>query len=113
MRFMRMEQRKDHFLMRTRILAGAALAAAILASSPLRAEPSASDIPPNAPAKGQSIEPGKVGPGSENNAQISPTSPSVPIDKQPPPDIAPSAGSGSSTGEQGSGPEGTSPPYHP
>lgn len=102
--------------MRTRILPGAALAAAILVNSPVRAEPSASDIPRNSPAaKGQSIEPGKVGPGSENNSQISPTSPSVPIDKQQPPEISsPSkSGSGSSTGEQGSGPEGTSPPYNP
>ena len=101
--------------MRTRIPTGAALVAAILANSPVRAEPSASDMPPNAPARGQSIEPGKVGPGSENNSQVSPTSPSIPVDKQPPPEInLPSkSGSGSGTGEQGSGPQGTSPPYNP
>lgn len=101
--------------MRVRILAGAALAAAILASSPVVAEPAANDIPANAPGGGKSIEPGKVGPGSEKNAEISPTSPAVPVEKQPPPEISLPAdsGSGSSSGEQGNGPEGTAPPHDP
>lgn len=101
--------------MRVRILTGAALAAAILVNSAALAQPSPNDIPPNAPGGGKSIEPGKVGPGSEKNSQISPTSPDVPVEKQPPPEIslpADSAG-GASSGEQGSGPEGTAPPYNP
>ncbi|MGO4682452.1 hypothetical protein [Hyphomicrobium sp. 2TAF46] len=101
--------------MRVRILAGVALAAAILVNSPVVAEPSAIDIPANAPGGGKSIEPGKVGPGSEKNAEISPTSPAVPVEKQPPPEISLPAdsGSGSSSGEQGNGPEGTAPPHDP
>lgn len=40
------------------------------------------------PAKdAEHIEPGKVGPGSEKNSQVSPTSPDIPAHKQPPPDI--------------------------
>ncbi|WP_156150632.1 hypothetical protein [Hyphomicrobium sp. 99] len=101
--------------MRVRILAGAALAAAILVNSPLFAEQSVNDIPANAPGGGKSIEPGKVGPGSEKNSQISPTSPAVPVEKQPPPEISLPADSsaGSSSGEQGNGPEGTAPPHDP
>jgi hypothetical protein len=103
---------EDDFPMRMRAFTGVALAATLLANSPVLA---AGDIPPNAPGGGQSIEPGKVGPGSEKNSQVSPTSPSIPIDKQPPPEISAPAnsGSGSSTGEKGTGPEGTSPPYNP
>lgn len=33
------------------------------------------------------VEPGKVGPGSEKNSQVSPTSPDIPAHKQPPPEI--------------------------
>ncbi|MBS0269329.1 MAG: hypothetical protein JSS54_10140 [Proteobacteria bacterium] len=101
--------------MRVIILAGAALAAAILVNSPVVADPAVNDIPANAPGGGKSIEPGKVGPGSEKNAEISPTSPAVPVEKQPPPEISlPAAsGSGSSSGEQGNGPEGTAPPHDP
>lgn len=114
MRFTRVEQRKG-FLMRMRILTGTALVTAALLNLPLRAEPSAKDTPANAPGGGQSIEPGKVGPGSEKNAEISPTSPAVPVEKQPPPEISLPAdsGGGSSSGEQGSGPEGTAPPHNP
>lgn len=115
MRFQRMEQWKDHVLMRVRFLTGTALVAAIVLNSPLRAEPSANNVPANAPGGAQSIEPGKVGPGSEKNAEISPTSPDVPIEKQPPPEISLPAdsGGGASSGEQGSGPEGTAPPHDP
>jgi len=96
--------------MRVRILHCAALVAAVLLNSPLRAETSA-----NALSDRQSIEPGKVGPGSEKNAEISPSSPAVPVEKQPPPEISLPAdsGGGSSSGEQGSGPEGTAPPHDP
>jgi len=67
------------------------------------------------PGAAQSVEPGKVGPGSENNATVSPTSPDVPISKQPPPEInlPANSSSGASTGEKGSGPEGTTPPHNP
>jgi len=101
--------------MRVRILAGAALVAAIIFSPPLAAEPSANEIPPNAPGGSKSIEPGKVGPGSEKNSEVSPTSPAVPVEKQPPPEInlPADSGSGSSSGEQGNGPEGTAPPHDP
>ncbi|MET1046532.1 MAG: hypothetical protein ABWX70_07495 [Hyphomicrobium sp.] len=101
--------------MRTRLLsAAAATAAAVIALSTAAYAESASDIPAQAPGGAQSIEPGKVGPGSEKNSQVSPTSPGIPISKQPPPEIsAPAGTSGSSTGEKGSGPEGTTPPHNP
>lgn len=98
--------------MRMKLLPAAAVAAAALANaSPTFAESPA--IPPAGSNAAKSFEPGKVGPGSENNAVISPTSPSVPISKQPPPDIPANASGGSSTGEQGSGPAGTTGPYNP
>ncbi len=98
--------------MRTRLLtAGALVAAAFLASNSAHA--ASNDVPAHAPGGGQSIEPGKVGPGSEKNSQMAPTSPSIPIEKQPPPEISLPANSGSSSGEKGTGPEGTSPPYNP
>lgn len=53
------------------------------------------------PAAG-TINPGAVGPGSENNAYVSPTSPDVPMNSQPPGDIPASSGSSSgSTGTSG------------
>lgn len=55
-----------------------------------RAEPSGGDAQQitQTPAKdAEHVEPGKVGPGSENNSQVSPTSPDIPAHKQPPPDI--------------------------
>ncbi len=98
--------------MRTKLLTAAALAAAALTTSlPVRANSSAT--PPSPSGAARTVEPGNVGPGSENNAVVSPTSPSVPINKQPPPEIPANAGAGSSTGEQGSGPEGTTGPYNP
>ncbi len=100
--------------MRTRLLTAAALAAAALANS-LPAYAESPVTPPAGSNAARSFEPGKVGPGSENNAVVSPTSPSVPINKQPPAEInLPSnSSSGSSTGEQGSGPAGTTGPYNP
>ncbi|MFT3732869.1 MAG: hypothetical protein QM780_15850 [Hyphomicrobium sp.] len=93
-----------------RLIAAAAAAAIIAASMPAHAD---SAVSPADRAK--TIEPGKVGPGSENNAVVSPTSPSVPINKQPPPEISLPAdsGAGGSTGEKGSGPEATTPPHNP
>jgi hypothetical protein len=108
-----MEQRKDFLPMRTKLFTAVALAATVIAGSLPSYAVAASDVSPHTPAGAQSIEPGKVGPGSENNSQISPTSPSIPIDKQPPPEISAPANSGASTGEKGSGPEGTAPPYNP
>jgi hypothetical protein len=52
-------------------------------------------------AKGtEDIRPGSVGPGSEKNSEVSPTSPSVPTHSQPPPEI-PAGASGSSAGSSG------------
>ncbi len=99
--------------MRTKSLMAAAVTAAALVNAlPACADPSAIG---REPGDEQGIEPGKVGPGSEKNSQVSPTAPSVPIDKQPPAEInlPANAGSGGSSGEKGSGPEGTSPPHNP
>lgn len=55
-----------------------------------RAEPSGGDAQQTTqtPAKdAEHVEPGKVGPGSEKNSQVSPTSPDIPAHAQPPPDI--------------------------
>lgn len=96
--------------MSSKSLMAAALAAAMFGSCLPAFADATSNSAPNA---AKTIEPGKVGPGSENNAVVSPTSPDVPISKQPPPEIPPNAGSGSSTGEKGSGPEATTPPHNP
>jgi hypothetical protein len=59
------------------------------------------------PAAG--VTPGAVGPGSENNATVSPTSPTIPMNSQPPGDIP--ASSGASSGTSGtSGPHDPTPP---
>lgn len=62
------------------------------------------------------VEPGKVGPGSEKNSQVSPTSPDIPAHKQPPPEInlpadpgQPQRGARESHDLQGS-PDGTTQP---
>jgi hypothetical protein len=107
-----MEQRKGSFPMRTNLLTAAALAAAALMTL-VSANAQSPATPPTGSNAAKSFEPGKVGPGSENNAVISPTSPSIPINKQPPPEIPPNASSGNSTGEHGSGPEATTGPYNP
>jgi hypothetical protein len=99
--------------MRSQLLMAAALGLAALAhSSPTYADPAATG---HAPGDAHGIEPGSVGPGSENSSRVSPTSPSVPANKQPPAGInVPSnAGTGVSSGEKGSGPEGTAPPHNP
>jgi hypothetical protein len=98
--------------MSTKTLVAAMLGAAALSTSmPALANPAAGHGPTDA----QGIEPGNVGPGSEKNSQVSPTSPAIPIDKQPPPEISlpANSSSGSSAGDKGSGPEGTSPPHNP
>jgi hypothetical protein len=104
-----MKQRKDIPMTSKLLMTAAITAAAFMPALPAFAADASS------PSAAQSIEPGKVGPGSENNAVVSPTSPSVPISKQPPPDInlPANAGSGTSTGEKGSGPEATTPPHNP
>ncbi|HML29333.1 MAG TPA: hypothetical protein PKE16_10930 [Hyphomicrobium sp.] len=98
--------------MSTKLLMAAAVCAAVFANSPAVCAGAAKD---GSPSAAKTIEPGKVGPGSENNAVVSPTSPDVPINKQPPPEINQPANpnSGSSTGEKGSGPEATTPPHNP
>jgi hypothetical protein len=50
------------------------------------------------------VRPGAVGPGSEKNSQVSPTSPSVPMKAQPPPEIPAGQGStGAGSGANGTG----------
>ena len=57
----------------------------------------------------RAVRPGNVGPNSDLNSQVSPTSPNIPTTAQPPPEIAPGNGStGANTGESGS-----SGPYNP
>ncbi len=63
------------------------------------------------------VEPGKVGPGSEKNSQVSPTSPDIPAHKQPPPEInlpagteQPKSGGRESHDSQGSPGATTQPP---
>lgn len=66
------------------------------------------------------VEPGKVGPGSEKNSQVSPTSPDIPAHKQPPPEInlpadteQPKSGARESHDSQGSAGATTQPPAPP
>ena len=71
--------------------------------------------PPDSSKSGTSgadVRPGNVGPGSEKNSQVSPTSPTIPMDAQPPGDIPANAGSsGASSGESGApGPYNPTPP---
>ena len=76
---------------------------AALLAAPLLAQ-TATNPTPNNPARGakgtEDIRPGSVGPGSEKNSEVSPTSPSIPTHSQPPPEI-PAGASVSSTGEIG------------
>lgn len=59
-----------------------------------------SNPPTNDPgAPGVTAKPGKVGPGSENNAKVSPTSPSM--TSPPPPDLPAGSSSGASSGSSG------------
>jgi hypothetical protein len=77
---------------------------AVLFAAPLLAQTVPGDAVPNNAERGakdgQDIRPGSVGPGSEKNSQVSPTSPSVPTHAQPPPEI-PAGASGSSMGSSG------------
>ena len=92
--------------MRKFLLAGAS--AALLAASTVvvQSDPSGA-VRENADSSSGNaghVEPGKVGPGSERNSQVSPTSPDIPAHAQPPPDInlpADSGSSGSGSGEHG------------
>jgi hypothetical protein len=90
--------------MRSPLVAGAAFAA-LFAVSSIVAQ-SLGGSPPNSSKSGTSgadVRPGSVGPGSEKNSQVSPTSPTIPMDAQPPGDIPANSGSsGASTGESGS-----------
>jgi len=76
--------------MREFLLASACAALIVASIGFVSAEPSGGRDPQPAktPAQdAQHVEPGKVGPGSEKNSQVSPTSPDIPAHKQPPPDI--------------------------
>jgi hypothetical protein len=77
---------------------------AALFAAPLLAQTTPGDGTPDNATRGakgtEDIRPGSVGPGSEKNSQVSPTSPSVPTHSQPPPEI-PAGATGSSAGESG------------
>jgi hypothetical protein len=86
------------------------VAIALIASfavGPAFAQTAPTDVTTDRGAKGaDSITPGAVGPGSENNAHVSPTSPTIPMHSQPPGDIPASSGAGSGT-------SGTAGPHDP
>ncbi|MBA2126322.1 hypothetical protein DLM45_08805 [Hyphomicrobium methylovorum] len=88
-----------------------ALAVLCIAFGPAIAEPAADKAPENPPQSGvkgaHEVEPGKTGPGSEKNSQVSPTSPDIPTKAQPPPEInlSPGDASGSATPGSPSKPE--------
>ena len=64
---------------------------------------------PKAGSLAAGVTPGAVGLGSENNAHVSPTSPTIPMNSQPPGDIP--ASSGASSGTSGTaGPHDPTPP---
>lgn len=65
--------------MREVLLAGLCAAFITAPICAARGEPTGAD--------GQQLRPGNVGPGSEKNSQVSPTSPEIPTHAQPPPDI--------------------------
>ncbi len=73
-------------------------AAALFAASQVSAQsphPSANETT----APGVTAKPGKVGPGSENNARVSPTSPAM--TSPTPPDLPPGSSAGASSGSSG------------
>jgi len=95
----------------------ASASAVLFAASTMVAYSEPSDVAPKnrePSVKGsEQIEPGKVGPGSEKNSRVSPTSADIPTHAQPPPDInlpAESGSSGSGAGEQGRSNTNNSPP---
>lgn len=89
--------------MRTLLLACAS--AALIAASIVAAQSDPGNAAPQNAAPGvkdaEHVEPGKVGPGSEKNSQVSPTSPDIPAHAQPPPDINLPPDSGSSSNGPG------------
>jgi hypothetical protein len=92
--------------------------AALFAVAPALAQAAPGDATPENPDRGakgmQNIEPGKIGPGSEKNSTVSPTSPTVPMNAQPPAEIpSNSSASGSSSGEQGKPAPSNSAPSNP
>jgi hypothetical protein len=87
--------------MKTRVIGSAAVLVftATLASAQA---PQTGRVTPEYPKSGSQTDqasPGATGPGSEKNATTSPTSPELPVDKQPPPEISPNSGAG--TGSSG------------
>ena len=92
-----------------KIIAATALMT-LFAAGPAFAQTVPTDEKPDRGTKGaDSITPGAVGPGSENNATVSPTSPTIPMHSQPPGDIP--ASSGASSGTSGTaGPHDPTPP---
>jgi hypothetical protein len=82
--------------MRTRFL-GSAAALLFSATVAYAQAPQTGRVTPEFPKSGSPAEqasPGATGPGSEKNATTSPTSPDLPVSKQPPPDISPNSGTG-------------------
>ena len=83
-------------------VAGAAFVTLFVVSS-IVAQSLGGSPPEKSGPNGADVRPGNVGPGSEKNSEVSPTSPTVPMDAQPPADIPANSGSsGGSTGESGS-----------
>jgi len=85
-------------------LVGAFLTASIAVAQVSPGGAPANDENQNKKGVQTDVQPGKVGPGSENNAEVSPTSPTVPTYAQPPPEIPPggSSSTGSGSGDTGS-----------
>jgi hypothetical protein len=81
---------------------------ALTALSPALAQTTPGDATAENPERGakgaQDVRPGSVGPGSEKNSEVAPTSPSVPMKAQPPPEIPADQGStGAGSGTNGTG----------
>jgi len=80
--------------------------ATLIAALPVAAQTDPGVVPENVtPGRKnfQDVRPGKVGPGSEKNSQVSPTSPDIPAHAQPPPDINLPAGSQTKSGHDTQG----------
>lgn len=99
--------------MRKFILIGACSVFVAISVLAAHAEPSGGSPENQRPSTNDAdhVEPGKVGPGSEKNSEVSPTSPDIPVHKQPPPDInlpahSNEAGGASGGGERKSGTDG-------
>jgi hypothetical protein len=81
---------------------------ALTALSPALAQTTPGSSTAENPERGtkgaQDVRPGSVGPGSEKNSEVAPTSPLIPMKAQPPPEIPADQGSsGTGAGTNGTG----------